>query len=77
MSKKRPYSHTKAQQEIKEIQGNICIVCWSTEKRIARGHHLIPYSEDGSDHTINFVTLCDNCHKKYHAGKLNIDIYVF
>lgn len=77
MSKKRPYSHTRRQREIKEIQANICIVCWETERKLARGHHLIPYSEEGSDDIINFVTLCDDCHKKYHSGKLSIDIYRF
>ena len=77
MSKKRPYSHVKKQQEIKELQNNICIIYWNSEKKEARGHHLIPYSEDGSDGILNFTTLCDSCHKKYHSGKLNIDIYRF
>lgn len=74
---KRPHSHSSQQKKIKEIQADLCIVCWTDEKKEARGHHLIPYSEDGSDNIINFVTLCDECHKKYHAGKLNIDIYRF
>lgn len=77
MATKRPYEHTKQQRKIKETQGNICIICWADERRLARGHHLIPFSEDGSDNILNFVTLCDDCHKKYHAGKLKIDIYRF
>lgn len=77
MSNRRPYSHTKQQGRIKEIQSNICTVCWADEKKKARGHHLIPYSEEGSDAIINFITLCDDCHAKYHAGKLNLDIYRF
>ncbi|WP_376785656.1 HNH endonuclease [Atlantibacter hermannii] len=55
----------------------MCIVCWETEKKKARGHHLIPFSEDGSAELVNFVTLCDECHIKWHAGKLNINIYRF
>ncbi|EHT4943646.1 HNH endonuclease [Shewanella sp. SR43-4] len=74
---KRPYSHTKQQKKIKEIQEHICIVCWDHDRKKARGHHLIPFSEEGSDNIINFVTLCDDCHKKYHAGKLNLDFYRF
>lgn len=77
MTKKRPYSHTKKQREIKEIQTHICIVCWNLKKKEARGHHLIPYSEDGGDNIINFLTLCDDCHKKYHARELQMDIYRF
>ncbi|WP_227671430.1 HNH endonuclease [Psychrobacter sp. 72-O-c] len=77
MSKSRPYSHIKQQREIKRLQNHLCTVCWNTEKKEARGHHLIPYSEDGSANIINFVTLCDDCHKKYHNGKLKIDIYRF
>ncbi|MES1120717.1 HNH endonuclease [Enterobacter hormaechei] len=74
---RRPYSHSRQQKRIKELQANLCIVCWTDDKKQARGHHLIPFSEDGGDNIINFVTLCDECHKKYHAGKLNIDIYRF
>jgi 5-methylcytosine-specific restriction endonuclease McrA len=77
MSKTRPYSHTKQQAKIKDLQSHVCIVCWNTERKKARGHHLIPYSEEGSDNIINFVTLCDDCHTKYHAGKLSMDVYRF
>ncbi|BET41157.1 MULTISPECIES: HNH endonuclease signature motif containing protein [Atlantibacter] len=77
MQIKRPASHSKSQRVIKEQEAYICIVCWETEKKKARGHHLIPFSEDGSAELVNFVTLCDECHIKWHAGKLNINIYRF
>lgn len=74
---RRPQSHVNQQKKIKEVQADMCLVCWIDEKQRARGHHLIPFSEDGSDHILNFATLCDDCHKRYHAGKLKIDIYRF
>jgi 5-methylcytosine-specific restriction endonuclease McrA len=73
----RPSDHTHQQKQIKEVEGNICLVCWDVNGKRARGHHLIPYSEDGSSHIKNFVTLCDSCHSLYHARKLNISIYRF
>ncbi|WP_404827601.1 HNH endonuclease [Delftia acidovorans] len=74
---KRPYSHNSQQKRIKEVQAYLCVVCWSDEKKEARGHHLIPFSEDGSENITNFATLCNKCHRDYHAGRLNIDIYRF
>ncbi len=73
----RPNSHVRQQKAIKDIQEGICTVCWDMQKQKARGHHVIPFSEDGSDSIVNFITLCDDCHKAYHSGKINIDIYRF
>ena len=73
----RCYSHVKQQKAIKAAEEHICVVCWADDKKHARGHHLIPFSEDGPASLSNFVTLCNDCHKKYHAKKLNIDLYRF
>lgn len=76
MSKGRPYEHIKSQKKIKELEGYQCMVCGIVSKKSA-GHHLIPYSEEGSADLINFITLCVDCHKKYHQGKLKVDIHRF
>jgi 5-methylcytosine-specific restriction endonuclease McrA len=73
----RPYKHVRLQKEIKKLQENMCVICWMVDKKKARGHHVIPYSEDGPSGIGNFITLCDDCHKNYHARKINFDIYVF
>ena len=75
MTQKRSYQHRKAQRQVKKLEGNECQVCGTTEK--PEGHHLIPYSEDGSASTHNMITMCQSCHRKYHQGELNIDIRRF
>lgn len=74
---KRPAEHVNAQRQIKEIQANVCIICWDTDGRKKHGHHLIYYSCDGSSGRANFITVCDNCHEKIHKGELNVDISSF
>lgn len=76
MASKRPSEHIKAQKKIKELEANQCLLCGVVAKP-AHGHHLIYYSEGGAANTQNMVTLCPKCHRDYHSGKLNIDIYRF
>ena len=52
--------------DIKTRDGNKCIICGSEE--MLQVHHIYGVKDYGflfSD-TSNGVTLCDNCHKKYH-----------
>lgn len=72
----RPYEHIKAQKEGKEEGGYRCVVCGKVDKG-NHGHHVIYYSEGGPASKKNIIVLCIECHSLYHAGKLNIDIYVF
>ncbi|WP_204106062.1 MULTISPECIES: HNH endonuclease [Spirulina sp. CCY15215] len=76
MGQNRPYKHRKAQKEVKEYEQYQCMVCGKISQN-AQGHHLIPYSEGGSADMQNMITLCLDCHRKYHRGELNIDIYRF
>lgn len=71
----RPSEHKKAQKQIKELQSYQCSVCGKIDK--AEGHHLIPYSEGGSSDLPNMITMCQDCHRKYHRGELKIDISRF
>ncbi|WP_072621527.1 HNH endonuclease [Spirulina major] len=76
MAKKRPYEHRKVQKEVKDIEMYQCIVCNMVDAK-AHGHHLIPYREGGAANLQNMVTMCPDCHRRYHAGTLNIDIERF
>jgi 5-methylcytosine-specific restriction endonuclease McrA len=73
----RPYSHLKSQKNIKKEQENICSVCLNVSDSGAHGHHLIPFSEGGSENLSNFLTLCKSCHADWHSGRLKIDISRF
>lgn len=37
-------------------------------------HHIIFRSNGGSDRPDNLITLCEDCHKKLHAGKITLDV---
>ena len=76
MSKKRPPSHVKAQKEVKEREGYMCLRCGGVYKD-AHGHHLLYYSEGGPANYHTMATKCPKCHRKYHAKKANIDIIRF
>ncbi len=74
--KRRPSEHRKVQKEVKEFEGYQCLVCGVVTSD-AHGHHLISYSEGGPADLQNMTTLCPSCHRKYHSGELDIDIYRF
>jgi len=48
-----------------------CTQCGATKVRL-EAHHIIPKSENGKDMIDNMKTLCLNCHKKVHAGEIEI-----
>lgn len=48
-----------------------CVLCGSKEK--LQRHHLIPRSRGGTDTPLNQVTLCEECHRKLHAGEASLD----
>ena len=73
---KRDYSHTKVQKAGKERDGYICMVCGTYSDK-AEGHHVIEVSEGGPASTNNIITLCPQCHRDYHSGKLKIEIGMF
>jgi 5-methylcytosine-specific restriction endonuclease McrA len=75
-SQKRPKEHLKAQKAVKQRDGNVCEICGKVSE-IANGHHVIPYSDGGSADLKNMMTLCPECHRAYHSGKLKVDIWRF
>lgn len=73
MASRRAYEHIKSQREIRERQSDICVVCFDSISP-KHGHHITFHSLDGSSGLRNFATLCESCHRDYHAGTLKIDL---
>lgn len=73
---KRDSAHQAVQKAGKERDGYVCMICGKYCSK-AQGHHVISVSEGGPACNNNIVTLCDECHKDYHRGKLKIDIGTF
>ncbi len=61
----------------KSVRGKVlnrdgaCVLCGSL-KRLQR-HHLVPRSKGGSDTPANQVALCEECHRRLHAGDVYLD----
>lgn len=70
MSKKRSSAHIHAQKKGKIRDRLTCQICGSKHK--VEGHHIIDYQFMGAAIIDNIISLCHNCHKHVHSGKLNI-----
>lgn len=68
----RDYKHIKAQKEGKSRDG-FCQLCGSTQN--LEGHHIFDVQFGGAANKDNIVSLCDKCHDKVHANKVDIDIF--
>lgn len=73
MAQKRSNEHLRAQREGKELDQYVCFLCLR-QFHGNHGHHIIPYSEDGEPSVQNMITLCPECHRAYHSGKIKLDI---
>jgi len=73
---KRDGEHTRVQREGKKRDGKVCFICGRYCDR-AQGHHVIYVSQGGPPSLKNIITLCDECHRDYHNGKLKIDVGTF
>ena len=50
-----------------------CQHCKGKSKdKILNVHHLVHRSKGGTDRPDNLITLCETCHKKYHAGEIKL-----
>ena len=70
MSAKRSSAHKRVQRLGKIRDKFTCQVCGSKHK--VEGHHIIDHFFSGSAAIDNIISLCHNCHKSVHNGKLNI-----
>ncbi|MBR0076496.1 MAG: HNH endonuclease [Synergistaceae bacterium] len=50
-----------------------CQYCKGKSKdKVLNVHHLVHRSKGGTDRPDNLITLCETCHKKYHAGEIKL-----
>lgn len=73
MAQKRSSEHVSAQRKGKELDEFMCFFCLETYKS-NHGHHIFFYSECGEATVENMITLCPECHRLYHSGKLKIEL---
>ena len=73
---KRNNQHINIQKKGKQIDEYMCLICLKQYKS-NHGHHFIFFSEGGEATTDNIITLCPECHRLYHSGKLRVDIRRF
>ena len=67
---KRESAHCIAQKKGKERDLYTCQVCGSTEH--VEGHHILDYAYGGAASEDNIITLCHECHKNVHRGRIDI-----
>ena len=76
MTQKRSSAHIRAQKEGKEADQFVCFFCLR-QFQGNHGHHIMLYSEGGEPSVNNMVTLCPQCHRDYHSGKIKLDLSRF
>ena len=76
MAQKRNSKHVKAQKDGKKLDQYVCFFCLRQFEG-NHGHHIMLYSEGGQASVQNMITLCPDCHKEYHRGKIKLDITRF
>ena len=64
----RPYAHVNAQRQGRIRDRHTCQICGST--RHPEGHHIFDYSFGGAADPDNIITLCHECHRRVHDGKI-------
>lgn len=70
MTKNRTHEHLKAQKHGKERDAYTCQICGSKDN--VQGHHIIDVHFNGAASDENIISLCNQHHKKVHAGKIDI-----
>ena len=60
-----------AREKVLNRDGGCCVLCGSVEK--LHRHHLVSRSKGGTDTPANQVALCEECHRKLHAGEVTLD----
>ena len=67
---KRGANHIKVQRLGRKRDLNICQVCGSRIR--PEGHHFIDFHFGGAADEDNIITLCQQCHKQVHRGKIDL-----
>ncbi|MDO4486374.1 MAG: HNH endonuclease [Bacillota bacterium] len=67
---KREYKHICAQKEGKVRDLFTCQICGSKEN--VEGHHIFDFAFGGAADKENIISLCHDCHKGVHKGKIEL-----
>ena len=67
------FENTKAM--VLDRDGYKCHICKTKKKGVKlEVHHIVFRSNGGSDDADNLITLCHDCHKKLHDGKIKLNL---
>lgn len=67
------FENTKAM--VLDRDGYKCHICKTKKKNLKlEVHHIVFRSNGGSDDADNLITLCHDCHKKLHDGKVKLNL---
>lgn len=67
---KRGSDHYRAQKAGKERDLYTCQICGTQEH--VEGHHILDFQFGGAPNPDNIISLCRDCHKQVHRGKIDI-----
>lgn len=67
------YGYANAREHALVRDKYTCQCCGKKNCRV-EAHHIVFRSKNGSNDLENYVTLCENCHKAIHSGKIELKL---
>jgi len=69
-SQQKRYEGKNFREKVLKRDGYTCQICGS--KKNLEAHHIVPRSKGGTNLVENGITLCKDCHRAVHEGKIKI-----
>lgn len=67
------YGYANAREHALVRDNYTCQCCGKKNCRV-EAHHIVYRSKNGSNDLENYVTLCEDCHKAVHSGKIELKL---
>lgn len=67
------YGYANAREHALVRDNYTCQCCGKKNCRV-EAHHIVFRSKNGSNYLENYVTLCEDCHKAVHLGKIDLKL---
>lgn len=67
------YGYANAREHALVRDKYTCQCCGKKNRRV-EAHHIVFKSKNGSDDLENLITLCEDCHKAVHLGKIELKL---